>query len=119
MINSPYEITGINQPMKPRSSPLQSTRLLDQLRERLQYFYCSLRTEKTSLYWARFFIFGHGLRHPRDRGAPEGEIFLSMLANERKVSASPTSPALSAVLLLYREVLSLELPWVNGIQRPT
>ena len=105
--------------MKPRNPPLQSTRLLDQLRERVRYLHYSLSTEKVYLYWVRFFIRWHGVRHPRDMGAPEVESFLSMLANERKVSASTHNQALSALLFLYREVLTVELPWMDGIQRPT
>ena len=70
------------------------------------------------LYRVRFFIRLHGVRHPRDMGAPEVEAFLSMLANERRVSASTHSQALSALLFLYREVLSVELPWMEGIKRP-
>jgi len=104
--------------MKPRNPPLQSTRLLDQLRERVRYLHYSLSTEKVYLYWARFFIRWHGLRHPRDMGAPEVESFLSMLANERKVSASTHNQALSALLFLYREVLAIDLPWMDGIKRP-
>ena len=105
--------------MKPRNPPLQSTRLLDQLRERVRYLHYSLSTEKVYLYWVRFFIRWHGVRHPRDMGAPEVESFLSMLANDRKVSASTHNQALSALLFLYREVLTVELPWMDGIQRPT
>ncbi len=104
--------------MKPRNPPLQSTRLLDQLRERVRYLHYSLSTEKIYLYWARFFIRWHGLRHPRDMGAPEVEAFLTMLANERKVSASTHNQALSALLFLYREVLTIELPWMDDIKRP-
>lgn len=51
-------------------------------------------------------------------GAPEVEAFLSMLANERRVSASTHNQALSALLFLYREVLGIELPWMDGIKRP-
>jgi hypothetical protein len=32
-----------------------SSRLLDQLRERLRYLHYSLRTEKNYAYWVRFF----------------------------------------------------------------
>lgn len=42
--------------MKSRSPPLQSTRSLDQVRERVRYLHYSLSTEKTYLYWVRFFI---------------------------------------------------------------
>jgi len=46
------------------------------------------------------------------------EAFLSMLANERKVSASTHNQALSALLFLYREVLGIDLTWLNNIGRP-
>ena len=51
-------------------------------------------------------------------GAPEIEAFLTMLATERKVSTSTHNQALSALLFLYREVLSMDLPWMDGINRP-
>ena len=41
-----------------------------------------------------------------------------MMANERKVSASTHNQALSAGLFLYREVLDIDLPWLNNIGRP-
>ena len=46
--------------MKPGTPPLQSTRLLDQLRERIRYMHYSLSTEKVYLYWARFLSAGMG-----------------------------------------------------------
>jgi integron integrase len=98
--------------------PLQSARLLDQVRERARYLHYSLRTEKAYLYWIRFFIRWHGLRHPREMGAPEVEAFLTMLAAQRHVSPSTHSQALSAILFLYRQVLGMELPWLDGLQRP-
>ena len=61
--------------------PLRSTRLLDQLRERLRYVHYSLSTERSYVYWVRGFIRFHGLRHPREMGGPEVESFLSWLAN--------------------------------------
>jgi integron integrase len=108
--------------MKPGTPPLQSTRVLDQLRERIRYMHYSLNTEQVYVYWVRFFIrwSAHGgqMRHPRDLGAPDVEAFLSMLATERKVSASTHNQALSAVLFLYREVLGIALPWLDNINRP-
>ena len=41
-----------------------------------------------------------------------------MLATERKVSASTHNQALSALLFLYRELLSIDLPWLNDINPP-
>jgi integron integrase len=98
--------------------PLQSKRLLDQLRERLRYLHYSLRTEQTYVYWVRWFIRFHALRHPREMGQPEVEAFLTMLANERRVAPSTHRQALSALLFLYKEVLDQELPWMQEIGRP-
>jgi len=58
------------------------------------------------------------MRHPREMGVADMETFLSMLANERKVSASTHNQALSALLFLYREVLGIDLPWLNNTGRP-
>ena len=99
--------------------PLQSTRLLDQVRERVRYLHYSLRTEKAYLYWVRFFIRWHGMRHPRDMGVAQVEAFLTMLATQRGVSASTHNQALSAILFLYRQVLGTELPWMDNVQRPS
>jgi site-specific recombinase XerD len=44
---------------------------------------------------------------------------LTHLATDRKVSASTHNQALSAILFLYRKVLAIELPWLNGINHPT
>jgi integron integrase len=71
----------------------------------------------------RFFIRWSGkggqMRHPRDMGVVEIEAFLTHLASVRKLSASTHNQALSALLFLYREVLNIELPWMDGINRPT
>jgi integrase len=109
--------------MKPDVPFLQPIRLLDQVRERVRYMHYSLKTEKAYLYWIRFYIRWSatqpgGMRHPRDMSVAEVEAFLSMLANERKVSASTHNQALSALLFLYREVLGIDLPWLNNIGRP-
>ena len=105
--------------MPPGCQPaFQSTRLLGQVREQARYRHYSLRTEKAYAYWVRFFVRWHGLKHPRDMGAPEVQAFLTMLANERRASASTHSQALSALLFLYREVLGLDLPWLQDLARP-
>ena len=59
------------------------------------------------------------MTHPRDMGAKQVEAFLTMLASERKVSASTHNQALSALIFLYREVLEEDLPWLTDINRPT
>ena len=109
---------SINKTDKSRKPPLTSVRLLDQVRERLRYMHYSLRTEKTYVFWIRWFIRWNGLRHPRDLGGKEVEAFLSMLANVRRVSPSTHRQALSALLFLYKVVLDIELPWMEEIGRP-
>ncbi len=109
--------------MKPSNVPLKSVRLLDQVRERIRYLHYSLSTEKVYLHWVKFFIRWQaqqvgGMRHPREMGSPEVQAFLTMLAVERKVSASTHNQALSAILFLYREVLAIKLPWLDEIGRP-
>jgi len=109
--------------MKPSTPVLHSPRLLDQLRECLRYRHYSLSTEKSYVYWVRFFVrwsarAGGAMRHPRDMGAADVQAFLTMLASERHVSSSTHNQALSALLFLYRDVLNTELPWMQNIQRP-
>ncbi len=107
---------------KVAAPALKSSRILDQLRERIRYLHYSLQTEKAYLYWARFYIRWHGrngkMRHPRDMGKPEVEEFLTMLANDRQVSPATHRQALNALLFLYRHVLDQDLPWLQSIGRP-
>jgi len=77
----------------------------------------SYRTEKTYLYWIRYFIRWSGRRHPRDLAAAEVTAFLNFLANERSVAAATQNQALSALLFLYGKVLEVRLPWLDGLVR--
>jgi integron integrase len=92
-------------------------RLLDQVRDRIRRLRYSHRTEKTYVQWIRRFILFHGKRHPREMGAAEVEAYLTHLAVKRQVSASTQNQALSAILFLYRQVLEIELPWMENIVR--
>ena len=93
----------------------QAPKLLDQVRDRIRVKHYSLRTEDAYLGWIKRFILFHNKRHPREMGACEIEAFLSYLATERDVSASTQNQALSAVLFLYKEVLEIQLPWLDGV----
>lgn len=48
-------------------------------------------------------------------GAGEVAGFLTYLAAERQVSASTQNQARSALLFLYKEVLGLQLPWLDEV----
>lgn len=82
---------------------------------RLKHY--SLCTEEVYVAGLRRFVLAHGRRHPRELGAAEVEQFLSALAVQGKVAASTQNQALSTLLFLYREVLGLQLPWMEGVVR--
>lgn len=92
-------------------------RLLDQVKEALRYRHYSLRTERTYIHWIKRYIYFHKLRHPREMGAQEVTQFLSFLAVEGEVSSSTQNQALAALLFLYKQVLDIELPWMDDITR--
>lgn len=92
-------------------------KLLEQVRDRIRMKHYSIRTETQYLQWIRRFILFHDKRHPRDMAAPEIEAFLTHLAVVGNVSSSTQNQALSALLFLYREVLQMELPWLDNVTR--
>lgn len=92
-------------------------KLLDEVRNRIRVKHYSLRTERVYIAWIRRFILANGKRHPRVMGQAEIEAFLTHLAVEGQVAASTQNQALAALLFLYREVLAMELPWLDGIVR--
>lgn len=102
----------------PDATPavVKPPKLLDQLRNALRRRHYSYRTEQTYVGWVRRFIYHHGVRHPKEMGAPEVNAFLTHLAVEAKVSASTQNQALSALVFLYRHVLDLPLEGVDAVR---
>ncbi len=95
----------------------EKVKLLDQVRAVARARHLSRRTEDAYANSIRRFIIFHQKRHPRDMGADEITAFLTHLAVEGKVAASTQNLALFALLFLYRDVLHIELPKVEGIVR--
>lgn len=95
--------------------PSNPPKLLDQLRARIRTMHYSIRTEEVYTDWVRRFILFHRKRHPQNMGAAEVEAFLSYLANERHVSSSTQNQAKAALLFLYKQVLDIDLPWLDNI----
>jgi integron integrase len=95
----------------------QQSRLIPRLREAMRARRYSLKTEKAYVHWVRRYIFFHKMRHPKDMGPVEVTAFLNHLANERRVSASTQNQALAALLFVYRHLLQVELPWLDGLVR--
>jgi integron integrase len=105
--------------MEPENTPPSANppKLLDQLRDKLRVKHYSIRTETQYLQWVKRFILYHGKRHPREMGAEEVEAFLTHLATAGQVSASTQNQAVSALLFLYREILGIQLPWLDNVIR--
>jgi integron integrase len=101
--------TSSAEPPKPR--------LLDRVRSALRTRHYSGRTEEAYVAWIRRYILFHDKRHPTEMGAPEITRFLSWLAVDGRVAASTQNQALSALLFLYREVLDLDVPWLDDVVR--
>ena len=123
------------------SAPAPPQRLLGRLREAIRVRHYSFRTEDAYADWVRRFIRFHGKRHPQAMGAAEVAVFLSAprpadagrpprggsskvakphllessLAVDRHVAPSTQNQAKSALLFLYRQVLGIELPWLDEI----
>lgn len=95
----------------------QKSPLLARVRQHIRLLHYSIRTEEAYLLTIKRFILFHHKRHPQDLGADEIRQYLTHLANEGQVSASTQNQALSALLFLYREVLSIELPFIDGVER--
>jgi integron integrase len=91
--------------------------LLERVRRSLRLRHYSIRTERAYLDWIRRFILFHHKRQPSGMGAEEIRQFLSHLAADRAVAAATQNQALSALLYLYREVLGVELSYVEAIER--
>ncbi|HEX9594218.1 MAG TPA: phage integrase N-terminal SAM-like domain-containing protein, partial [bacterium] len=92
-------------------------KLLDQVCDALRVRHLSRRTEEAYRHWIRRYILFHHKRHPREMGEKEVADFLSALAVQGNVSASTQNQALNALLFLYREVLRVELGWLEDVVR--
>jgi integron integrase len=102
----------MNNPIVPKPP-----RLLDQVRQSARLKHFSPKTEKAYLYYIREFIVFHDKRHPLEMGASEIREYLSHLAIDKNVAASTQNVALSALLFLYKQVLSVDLPYIDKIER--
>jgi integrase len=71
----------------------QPPKLLDQLRRSIRDKHYSLRTERIYVYWARWYIRFHGLRHPAEMGAAKIlRIGLPWLDNAKRPAKQARRP---------------------------
>jgi integron integrase len=92
-------------------------RLLSRVRDKIRVKHYSIRTEQAYVDWIKRFIWFHGKRHPSVLGAAEVEAFLTDLAVVRQVAGPTQNQAKSALLFLYKEVLGVELPWLDRVEK--
>ena len=97
---------------KPSESPF-----LDQVRQTMRFKHMSRSTEKSYLYYILDYIYFHNNRHPQEMGVDEIRAYLTYLAVYKNVAASTQNIGLSALLFLYRQVLKLDLPDIDNIER--
>jgi integrase len=91
--------------------------LFEVARERIRTQHLSYRTEQACLSWIRRYVNFHDRKHPREMGGVEVENFLTHLAVQCRVPASTQNQALQALLFLYRQVLNVDLPWLDNLTR--
>jgi len=95
---------------------VREQKLLEAVRDKITVKHYSIRTEQAYVEWTRRFVRFHGGANPEQLGAPEVEQFLTHLAVARQVAAPTQNQAKAALLFLYREVLGMPLPWLDGIE---
>jgi len=92
-------------------------RLEELVSDEIRIRHYSYRTGVTYWKWIKRFILFYDKKHPSEMGEDEIQNFLSYLATKRRISASSQNQALSALLFLYKNILKIELPWMDDIVR--
>ncbi len=95
----------------------QQPKLLDQVRNLIRLKHMSHKTERAYVAYIREFIIYNGKKHPREMGVDEIRGYLTHLAADKNVAASTQNVAFNAVLFLYKQVLGIELPLIDGVLR--
>ena len=96
---------------------MEKPKLLDQVRNLMRVKHLSRKTERAYVGYIREYILFHGKRHPKDIGVEEIRTYLTHLATERNVAASTQNVAFNALIFLYKQVLQIDLPPIQGVLR--
>lgn len=105
MMNRVEGKTGLNVNRMINNDGHKKPKLLEAIKNELNYLHYSKRTEEAYVYWIKRFVFFHNKRHPMAMGEKEIMQFLSSLAVKEKVSASTQNQALCAIVFLYKHIL--------------
>ncbi|MBQ4892143.1 integron integrase [Shewanella sp. MMG014] len=86
---------------------------IEAIREQIRVRHYSLQTEKSYLYWARYFIRYTQIKNARELAPSHIESFLYYLSNQRGVSASTQKQALCALVFVFKHVLEVNTDNLN------
>lgn len=92
---------------------MKKKKLLEVVRDKIRVKHYSISTERTYLYWIKYFILFHDKKHPIHMGKVEIEQFLTFLATKKRISPTTQNQAFSAILFLYKEVLGIDMSDAN------
>ncbi|MDQ3799141.1 MAG: integron integrase [Acidobacteriota bacterium] len=96
---------------------MQKPKLLDQVRNLMRLRHLSYKTERAYISYIREYILFHDKKHPAEMGVNEIRDYLTHLAVEKNVAASTQNVAFNALLFLYKHVLQIDLPIIEGVLR--
>lgn len=92
---------------------MKKSPFIENIRTELRTRHYSLKTEKTYLYWVRYFNRFRNKIHPEKLSNDEIERFFNHLAVNRRVSAAKQNQALCALIFMYRHVVKREIKDLN------
>lgn len=96
---------------------MEKPKLLDEVRNLMRVRHLSPKTERAYVGYIREYILFHGKKHPKDMGVGEIRDYLTHLAVVKNVAASTQNVAFNALIFLYKQVLQIELPPIQGVLR--
>ena len=103
--------------MDKEARGLEQTQLFEKVRSRIRRLGLAKRTESAYIGWIRRFMFANDRVHPRNLGRRDVEKFLTTIAVRDRVTPSTQNQALSALLFLYREILHVDISWLQDVKR--
>jgi len=89
---------------------------LESVRRTMRLRGYAIKTEKSYLYWIRYYIRFHRMQHPKEMGREEIVSFLTHLANERSVSVATQKIALNSIMFVYNKILDQPIKNMNFIR---
>jgi integron integrase len=102
---------------RPPAEDLAEPDVLTRLQNTLKVMHYSTRTIQSYCEWASKYMLFNQRRQPSEMGASEVTAYLTHLAVNLSVSPSTQNQARSALLFLYRNVLRIDLPWLDETVR--